>query len=490
MVVTRAKPRSMGERVCVSPSAAGAWLAVLVSAACGTGDRAAGALSLPDGSARVDTGNEGGSEIARRGGGDSGKANDASLARLECQQYFTDAVARRASLVRSLVNPSNGYSQLRLLHYDTGNAEDWSRLPEWNAQVDVVAADELDQPGGVSVGGHVSPAAHGVAISSAALACDLPALVALGEDAFFHYPVQASLVAQTATASRASFARFGFWVDDTYGAGGLVRQATPDGSSVLAYTCSTCHAASRAGALVVGVGNDALDLGALTVAATADPDPAAVANLLAWGPGRLDVTTEDGTEPVRFGDTRPVKWLGYLQADATVKVQDLVTVAIRLETLIVTSYGEQSRPPRAIALGLAAYIDSLGTNLPDRAPSTPAEVHGASIFASSCAGCHAPPALTGAPVALDVVGTNPTDGLSADRGTGTYRVPSLHGVSTRGPLLHDASLPDLDAMFDPVRTLATYTGGRLGPGPVPGHTFGLELDGADRADLLAYLQTL
>ena len=107
--------------------------------------------------------------------------------------------------------------------------------------------------------------------ASAALACDPDALVALGADAFFHYPVEVSVVAETATATRAAFDRYGFWTDDTYGAGGLVRQATPDGSSVLAFTCSTCHAAERGGELVVGVGNAALDIGRLVVDATANP---------------------------------------------------------------------------------------------------------------------------------------------------------------------------------------------------------------------------
>ncbi len=408
-----------------------------------------------------------------------------------CALYLRDAGARRAALVKSLVNPSNGYSELRLDHYDTANADDWSRLPESNPLAESVAASELDQPGGVRVGGPVGSGARAVAISSAALACDPAALVALGEDAFFHYPVEASLTVETATASRASFGRFGFWVDDVYGAGGLVREATPDGSSVLAFTCSTCHAASRGGDLVVGVGNDQLDLGTLTVLATANPDPTVAANFLAWGPGRLDVTTEDGSEPVRLADTRPVKWLGFLQADATVAVLDVMTVAIRLETLIVTSHGLADRPPRVIALGLAAYLESLGASLPSAtAASGSPEARGQSVFAASCAGCHSPPSLTGAPVALDVIGTDPTVGLSADRGTGTYRVPSLHGVSTRGPLLHDASLPDLDAMFDPGRTLASYAGGRHGPGPVPGHLFGLELEAGDRVDLLSYLETL
>ena len=123
-------------------------------------------------------------------------------------------------------------------------------------------------------------------------------------------------------------------------------------------------------------------------------------------------------------------------------------------------------------------------------PANAAEARGAEIFGTTCATCHVPPAFTGTPVALSVLGTDPHLGQSADRGTGTYRVPSLRGVSTRGALLHDASLPNLSSMFDPARSSADYQGGRHGPGPVAGHSFGLALDGADRTAQLAYLATL
>jgi hypothetical protein len=92
-------------------------------------------------------------------------------------------------------------------------------------------------------------------------------------------------------------------------------------------------------------------------------------------------------------------------------------------------------------------------------------------------------------VALDVVGTDPAIGLSADRGTGTYRVPSLRGVGSRPLLLHDASVPSLDVMFDPARTSDGYAKSTRG-GAVKGHVFGLALDDAQRADLLAYLRGL
>jgi len=55
-------------------------------------------------------------------------------------------------------------------------------------------------------------------------------------------------------------------------------------------------------------------------------------------------------------------------------------------------------------------------------------------------------------------------------------VPSLRGVSTRGALLHDGTVPDLDAFFERA--------------PTQGHAFGLALERASRRDLLAYLRTL
>ena len=57
---------------------------------------------------------------------------------------------RRTELSLSLVNPNNGYSQLRLSHYASGDANDWDRLPEWNPATEPIQAAELDAPGGAS----------------------------------------------------------------------------------------------------------------------------------------------------------------------------------------------------------------------------------------------------------------------------------------------------------------------------------------------------
>src|SRR5262249_20674142 len=102
----------------------------------------------------------------------------------------------------------------------------------------------------------------------------------------------------------------------------------------------------------------------------------------------------------------------------------------------------------------------------------------------------APPELTGPPVPLAVIGTDPTLGLSADRGTGSYRVPSLRGAATRGPLLHDGTIPSIAALLDPTRLSDGFTHRLHGAAPVPGHAFGLELDDADRRALIRYLSAL
>jgi cytochrome c5 len=406
--------------------------------------------------------------------------------------YLDDASFRRAELVASLVNLQNGYSQVRLSHYATGATGDWDLLPEWNPPVDVVAAQELDAPEGASPDA-VSTAAAPLLLPASVMSEDDPALVRLGELAFARYPVQLTPYLSVALASRAAAAKYGLWVDELAGAGGLVRARMPDGSAILAMTCSTCHAfpGVGGGALDAGRPNAQLDIGAaLLDAGSGSGDPAVDEAIAAWGPGRLDVTTSTGTEPVRIPDLRPVRWLTFLQQDATLAVHDRTTLAIRIETLIVTSYGEANRPPRIIALALAAYLASLADALPSATSAAALSPGGAQIVATECATCHVAPAFTGAPVPLAVIGTDPTFGLSPSRGTGAYRVPSLRGVGTRGPLLHDGSVPSLEAMFDPARTTAAFTGRLHGSGAVSGHPFGLGLRGADRTALLAYLHAL
>ncbi len=376
--------------------------------------------------------------------------------------YLHDREFRRAELLASLVNPDNDYSRERIEKYAVDGG--WDSLPEWNPPVQVLGAPADHPPATLSWSGGIDR--------------DPAALCALGERAFYSYPTQLTRFTERVLARGANPTDYGFWRDPDAGIGGLVTVTLPSGRTALAFTCATCHAAVRDGRLVTGLGNELLDLGRVaTDDARPDPLSAKAKAVAAWGPGRLDVSTTNGTEPVRFPDLRAARFQPHLQADATVSQSDLVSLAIRLETLIITSSEEVVRPPRVVTLALAAYVWSLGGNLPPVDASQHAA--GAAVFAHACAGCHRPPDYSGPPVALDVVGTDPTVGRSRDRGTGTYEVPSLRGVALRRRLLHDGAFVSLDALLDPART-----SDRLG------HHFGLQLPGDDRRALLEFVKGL
>jgi mono/diheme cytochrome c family protein len=404
------------------------------------------------------------------------------------QQYLTERDFRREQMMASLAGVEDDYARLRRDHYASGDSLDWDLLPAWNPPVVTLTTADF-AAGAVVTAGPPTEWFAALPISDAAASGEAPALRALGQAAFFQFPVQ--LLPQSVALTTADLARYGLWVDDRRAVGGLVRAQMADGTTRLAYTCATCHSAvDNDGRPLVGLGNDQLDLGAL-LADAARPGPGAAdgpANdsslaLRAWGRGRIDVTTAAGTLPVRLSDLRPTRWLGYLHYEATVQQRNLVSLAIRLETLMITSNGETLRPPRAVALGLALFLWSLADNLPSAEPADTIAAQGRVVLQSRCGQCHSGVGLTGAPVAADVVGTDPAAALDAGRGRGVYRVPSLRGVGRRATLLHDGSIRGLDDFLDPTRA--------RGPNRAAGgHPFGLDLDPAARASLIAYLRGL
>jgi mono/diheme cytochrome c family protein len=341
----------------------------------------------------------------------------------EVSRYLDDAPFRRARLVASLVNPDNGYSRLRLAQYATGAPGDWDALPIFNPPVATLDSD-----------GNRRDDERALDVTPAIGSVDE---LALGQDAFFRYPVQ-------------------LLPGLTGAAGTLVSARLADGSDAAALTCASCHARVVDGTLTAGLANETIDLG--------------------WGPGRI-VVSAPGDAPIAIPDLRTTALQAYLQRDGTVRNDGVVALAIRIETLIITSHEGAVRPPREIALALARWLATLAPPPPMTPPTASAAARGAELFAQGCAGCHVPPSFAGGIVPLAIIGTDPAVGLSSDRGTGGYRVPSLRGVSTRGRLLHDASVADLPTLFDPSRTIA-------------GHKFGLELPAADRDALIVYLATL
>ncbi|MEA2700955.1 MAG: hypothetical protein QOI66_5226 [Myxococcales bacterium] len=406
------------------------------------------------------------------------------------QRYLTERDFRRDQMMASLAGVEDDYARLRRDRYASGDGLDWDLLPAWNPPVAALTTADF-AAGAVVTADPPTDRFAALPISDAAASAETQALRALGQAAFFQFPVQ--LLPQTVALTSADLARYGLWIDDRGGVGGIVRAQMADGTTRLAYTCATCHSAinnDSSGQLVVGLGNDQLDLGALLAdAAAPGPGPAAspandsLLALRAWGRGRVDVTTAAGTLPVRLSDLRPTRWLGHLHYEATVQQRNLASLAIRLETLMITSHGETLRPPRAVALGLALFLWSLADDLPTAERADAVAAQGRVVLQTRCGQCHGGVGLTGPPVAADVVGTDPAAALDPGRGRGLYRVPSLRGVGRRATLLHDGSIRGLDDFLDPGRA--------QGPGlAAGGHPFGLDLDAAARASLIAYLRGL
>ncbi len=127
-----------------------------------------------------------------------------------------------------------------------------------------------------------------------------------------------------------------------------------------------------------------------------------------------------------------------------------------------------------------------------------------------CVNCHTPPLYTnnkltpalGFKVPDDVrntddildisVGTDPYLALKTRRGTGFYKVPSLRGVWFRNAFGHGGQAETLEEWLDPARLKSDYVpkGFHIGPGPIQGHPFGLNLPAGDKQDLIAFLKTL
>jgi hypothetical protein len=94
-----------------------------------------------------------------------------------------------------------------------------------------------------------------------------------------------------------------------------------------------------------------------------------------------------------------------------------------------------------------------------------------------CARGHRGEGASGEPVPIAEVGTDPSVGSSPDRGTGSYRVPSLRFVGDGERPLANGAVEDVRALLEPSRA-------------APGHRFGTTLADVDRRALLAYLDAL
>jgi hypothetical protein len=175
--------------------------------------------------------------------------------------------------------------------------------------------------------------------------------------------------------------------------------------------------------------------------------------------------------------------------------------------------GTYDRHSDAQLYALAKYLYSL---TPPENPNKPSAIseRGKIVFAEQgCVTCHTPPLFTNNKLTpsddfeipekhydkydiFDIsVGTDPGYTMKTRRGTGYYKVPSLLGLWYRGPFLHDASLANLEDLFDPARLKDDYVPTAFKPHDaktksVLGHEFAMDLNEMDKKALIVYLLTL
>jgi hypothetical protein len=227
--------------------------------------------------------------------------------------------------------------------------------------------------------------------------------------------------------------------------------------------------------------------------------------------------------PVRVPSLIGIENIKYLDASGLVhhrSIGDLMRYDIINTGLDLTAHfgdfqpspnnGNETRYSDEQLYALALYLYSLKPP-PNPNPFDARARRGQQIFEKQgCAGCHTPPLYTnnkltpalGFEVPADLrasedimdvsVGTDPGLATRTRRGTGFYKVPSLRGVWCRDAFGHSGQAVTLEEWFDSGRLKADYVakGFRLGPGPIQGHAFGLNLGPEDKLALIAFLKTL
>ena len=412
----------------------------------------------------------------------------------EGERFALDRAFRREVLETSLVEPNNNYGRVRFEQYALENEAGpvgWDALPVWNplarsatvADIGRFTADPY-RSSTPEEGVLVPMLSEDAADWSSELGQG--ELIELGRRAFAEWPVQLNATMASLMESEELLRDHGVWIEAKDGVGeagegrvgGLVRVALADGTERFAITCSTCHSRVDDGRLFLGRSNTAFDFGLAKyreAVRNGGPTNDRLEELLEWGPGQADVTSDDALDPTAIPDLRAVCYQRHLHWAGGIK-NSVAALAVRIDTQLTAGSGNVVRAPRQIPYAIATFLWSLGDEKlqRDAAPPDPA---GAALFEEHCAECHRADGTVAGLVPVEDIGTDPTVALAPGRGTGFYRVPSLWAVADRRQLMHDGKLDSLEAMFDPARL-----------SEVPGHEHGLDLSLAERTALLTFVR--
>ena len=407
----------------------------------------------------------------------------------EGRRYLTDPAARRAALEASLANPHNTYSAQRLGSYGLGT-RGWDALPAWNPRTRRVTAELA---AALEAGAIPRVADDHPPLWDGRTPATMAGWIALGERVFFEYPMRAEVFMEWGLQRPELARRVGIERAADGGVPGLVVFANVDGRTRVGITCAICHAAVRDGAVVAGMARRGFDYGALRLAyfaGTGEPlDPVLARRMATWGPGRADVTEDDDEDPVAIPDLWGLRAQTALTQAGTIRHASPLALALRQETQLLHANHQRVRPPRELAWALAMYVYALAPPPPRPAADAARAARGEALFARHCRACHANAAYGGALVPAAQIGTDPALAHGKARGTGHYRVPPLVRIADGAPYLHHGAVPSLADLLSPARFEPDYRGARA-IGPVPGHRAGTHLSPEQRADLVAFLETL
>jgi len=396
------------------------------------------------------------------------------------EAYEADPAYRRAVLVRDLWATDNRYAAQRFERYGLGGTG-WDALPERAPAVRRLTPTDraaLRDSGQLALG-EVLPLVPDVWPQTDA------GWVALGERVFFEYPLRADVLYDALLRLDVDLADLGFIQHDDGSWVGL-SVFDDDGVAAVGPTCAQCHGSVGPEGRVTGqLASRTMNVGGVRLAVMGlvpgdlppEIESSALGDLDRLGPGRADVQGDTVFNPYAIPDFAGIADLPYLQHNANWLNTDIATMAVRCETLFITSNAERTRIPRVLSWALAAYFRSLPPPPPSQEPSALSD-RGEAVFDDACAGCHEPPLFTSdRRISVEQIGTDPAATESYVRGTGLYRIPSLRGVGWTAPYLHDGSVRSLESLLDPARKRG-------------GHTVGHELPADDRAALVAFLQTI
>lgn len=397
-------------------------------------------------------------------------------------QYIDSANYRRGVLERDLVTLTNSYASDRLVSYgilgfgwDILPAVDLPSRPLFDSDREALAAGEQLEGGELTT------------LVPLSLPSTEEEWIALGRRVFFEYPLRDDTTYRSLSSLDDGLEDAGFLrdLDDSWV--GLRVFEDNMGTMRVGNTCAQCHA-SYGGAeepeLDGILSNRDMDIGVARLLVMGlvpgdlppEQESTAVGDLDRLGPGRGDVMLDGAFNPFAFPDFGGLGDMPLLHHNANWAQRGIATLAVRCETLFITSSGQQTRIPRVLSWALSMWQRSLPAPAP-AAPPGPLFQQGEAVFEEAgCGECHVPPLYSSdREVSVESIGTDPSAGNSTVRGRGVYRIPSLRGVGRSAPYLHDGTVDSLTEFFDPGRE-------------APGHVYGQNLEGADKQALIEFLE--